>query len=79
MKHRKIYLLISGTLIVLGIFSLLKWGLTLGIDFRGGTIAEYFFDKGISTEEASRKLESEGINVFSIQSSGENKYFFRAT
>lgn len=76
-KYRKIYLLISGTLILLGIISLMNWGLNTGIDFRGGTIAEYGIGEEISTEDVVRKLEAEGIQVFSVQGTGEGKYFFR--
>ena len=64
-------------MITAGIFGLFNWGLTPGIDFRGGTIAEYFFDEEISTEDVTKKLEGEGIQVFSIQDTGEGKYFFR--
>lgn len=77
MKYRKIYLVVSGLLIAMGIFSLINWGLKTGIDFRGGTIAEYSFENKISTEDITKKLEEEGIEVNSIQDTGNNKYFFR--
>ena len=77
MKFRKIYFLVSGGIIIAGILSLLNWGLRPGVDFQGGTIAEYSFEKEISTEDTSKKLESEGIQVFSIQNIGEKKYLFR--
>ncbi len=77
MKYRFIYLLVSGTIIIAGIFSLFKWGLTIGIDFKGGTIAEYSFKEKISTEDVSKKLEDEGIQVFSVQDTGDGRYFFR--
>jgi preprotein translocase subunit SecF len=77
MKYRKIYLSVSAILIAIGIFGLFNWGLNPGIDFRGGTIAEYGFEEKISTEEVIKKLESEGIQVFSVQDTGEGKYFFR--
>ncbi len=77
MKYRKIYLVFSGTLIIAGVISLIFWKLALGIDFRGGAIAEYYFEKSISTEEVAKKLQDGGIQVFSIQETGDNKYFFR--
>ncbi len=77
MKFRIIYLIISGILIASGIFGLVNWGLNLGIDFKGGTIAEYSFGEGISKDDISKKFEEEGINVFSIQETSDNKYFFR--
>ncbi len=77
MKYRKIYFAISGVLITVGVFSLLKWGLFFGVDFKGGTVAEYKLQDSISTEEVTKKLEDEGIETQSIQITGENQYMFR--
>ena len=46
MKYRWLYLLISGTLIIVGTFSIVKWGFKVGIDFTGGVTAEYKFPDG---------------------------------
>lgn len=46
MKFRPIYLIISLVFLVSGIFSLVKWGLNLGVDFTGGVVAEYKFESG---------------------------------
>ncbi len=43
MKYRWLYLVISGSIILSGVFSLLKWGLKYGVDFTGGTLIEYKF------------------------------------
>ncbi len=48
MKYRWLYLLISGTFIVLGVFSMIKWGFKVGIDFTGGVVAQYKFPSGES-------------------------------
>ncbi|KKQ52490.1 protein-export membrane protein SecF [Candidatus Woesebacteria bacterium RIFCSPHIGHO2_01_FULL_39_17] len=77
MHYKKLYFAISGVLIIVGVFSLLNWGLTLGVDFKGGTIAEYAFEEDISTEEMSAKLEEVGIDVASIQSTGKMQYILR--
>lgn len=77
MKYKKYYFLLSGVMIAIGIFSLLTWGLKLGVDFTGGTIAEYKFEKEISTEDATKKLEEKGIKVNAIQETSENTYFFK--
>ena len=42
MKYRWLYLLISGTLIIAGIFSMIKWGFSIGIDFTGGISSSSF-------------------------------------
>lgn len=77
MKYSKIYFLISGAIIALGLFGLAKWGLNLGVDFKGGTIAEYSFEEVISTEDVKQKFDDSGIELFSIQEMGERKYLFR--
>ena len=43
MKYRWLYLVISGSIILSGAFSLFKWGLKYGVDFTGGTLIEYKF------------------------------------
>lgn len=46
MKFRWLYLLISGTLIICGLFSMLRWGFKIGIDFTGGSRLEYRLPNG---------------------------------
>jgi preprotein translocase subunit SecF len=77
LKYTKIYFLVSLVAIVVGIFSLLNWGLKLGVDFRGGSILEYKFEDEISTEVFTKKIEEEGVEVNTIQSVGEKIYLFR--
>ncbi len=48
MKYRWLYLIISGTVIAVGVFSMVKWGFKFGIDFTGGVVAEYRFPNGES-------------------------------
>lgn len=79
MRYRKIYFLISFLIIAVGVFSLSKWGLKFGVDFKGGSIAEYKFKESISSEELTKKISEKGINVFSIQTIEENRYLFRTT
>ena len=45
MRFRLLYLAISAIVIGAGVFGLIKWGLKIGIDFKGGTILEYKFEK----------------------------------
>lgn len=46
MKYRWLYLLVSGIVIISGLFSILKWGFKIGIEFTGGVVAEYKFSDG---------------------------------
>lgn len=46
MKYRWLYLLISLIVISAGIFSFVKWGFKVGIDFTGGSVLEYVLPDG---------------------------------
>lgn len=46
MKFRWLYLLISGSLIIFGVFSMFAWGFKVGIDFTGGSLLEYRLPDG---------------------------------
>ncbi|HCC08813.1 TPA: hypothetical protein DEP81_02410, partial [Candidatus Woesebacteria bacterium] len=46
MKYRWLYLLLSGSLIIFGIFSMVNWGFNIGVDFTGGSRLEYRLPDG---------------------------------
>lgn len=46
MKFRWLYMSISSIVILAGIFSIVKWGFKLGVDFTGGISAEYKLKNG---------------------------------
>ena len=46
MKYRWLYLLISGTLLIAGFISMVKFGFKVGIDFTGGSKLEYRLPNG---------------------------------
>jgi preprotein translocase subunit SecF len=77
MNYRKIYLTLSGLVIIVGIFSLFRWGLNLGVDFKGGSAVEYRFDKQISENDATKKIEELGFKINSIQVTGEDTYLIK--
>lgn len=77
MRFRKLYFVLSASMIIFGTYALVKWGLNLGVDFKGGSIIEYKFEQTISTEDATSKLAESGIEVTSIQSTGELTYLFK--
>jgi preprotein translocase subunit SecF len=77
MRFRKLYFVLSASMIIFGAYALVKWGLNLGVDFKGGSIIEYKFEQTISTEDATSKLAESGIEVTSIQSTGELTYLFK--
>ena len=60
MKYKFIYFAVSAVFLIVGIFSLLKWGLNLGIDFTGGVVTEYQLINGeIKLEKYGVKSEEE--------------------
>lgn len=77
MKYRWLYLLISGTIIIAGIFSLIKWGLTIGVEFKGGSILEYRIEKSIDTGQITNILKSEKLDIVSVQKTGSNTYLLK--
>ncbi|MCF6366074.1 MAG: protein translocase subunit SecDF [Bacteroidales bacterium] len=56
-EKRKIAYIISGIIIVLGLFSLFTKGLNLGVDFQGGRIYTVQFDKEVNTSEIAASLQ----------------------
>lgn len=75
MKYRLLYLLISGVIIGLGVYSIVTWGFNLSIDFTGGAVIEYersdgtrFIEKaGPVTQEEAKK---EGAKIIRFESVG---------
>lgn len=46
MKYRRLYFVLSFLVLGAGMFSILKWGFNVGVDFTGGIVAEYKFKDG---------------------------------
>lgn len=78
-----LYFLASSLVIIPGLVSLLLFGLRYSIDFTGGTLWEFKVGKSGSTEvkvnsDSLRELlTKEGLEVSTLQSSGENTYLLR--
>jgi len=77
MRFKWLYFLISAIVIVPGLVSLLMFGLRPAIDFTGGTLLEYRFDKEITSQQINDFLKEKDFEVYSIQSSGERTYLLR--
>lgn len=77
LRYRLIYFAVSLAAIAVSVYSLFSWGLNLGVDFRGGTILEYKFEKEISTELAIKRIEEIDLEIASVQDVGEATYLFR--
>jgi len=80
MHFRWLYFLISAVIIVPGIVSLVMFGLKPAIDFTGGTLLELKFKQKIERsryEEIKEAVRQKGLEISSIQASGENTMLIR--
>jgi len=80
MKFRKIYFLISLTLLIPGIISLLMFGLKPAIDFTGGSLLELHFtdqDENTLQEDDLKNTLSQFYEANIVQNSGENKMIIK--
>lgn len=68
---RKIAYVISGTLLVLGIISLIARGLLFGIDFKGGTEIALQFQDEISISQVRDDLNGIGLGNIEVKTFGD--------
>lgn len=71
------FFILSTLIIIPGVISLFVYGLKLGIDFTGGTLLEYKFDKQISREELKTEISGAGVDVSSVVGSDNNIYIIK--
>lgn len=77
-RHRKIYFAVSISLILISSFSLIFWGLELGIDFTGGTLMEVEFpQERLSNEEIQERLTELELGQTNLQPTGEKGLIVR--
>lgn len=77
MRYRWLYFLISGTVIISGVFSMVKWGFRFGVDFKGGATVEYRFQNPIAEEKITEVVKLSGSDISSIQKTGEGTYILK--
>lgn len=77
MKFKLFYFIFSMLLILPGLYFLLTSGLKLGIDFTGGALLEYQFEKSLDKSKLSNMIEKNGVEVGQINESGNNTYIIR--
>ena len=77
MKYNILFFIFSLLIILPGLYFLTTSGLKLGIDFTGGALLEYSFEKNVSTEDLKSRINSDGVEVGQITPSGNNTYIIR--
>jgi len=76
-KYWKIYAAISGTVILLGIISIVRWGYIYSIDFVGGTNLEYQFTPGVTEQQVKTVLDSQDVEIVTLESRSANTFFIK--
>ena len=78
LKYRKIYYIFSGILILASLFSIIFFGLNLGIDFTGGSILEVEFkEERLSNQEVQDILADLNLGSIYLQPTGEKGLILR--
>lgn len=77
MRYKLFYFIFSFLVILPGLYFLLTSGLKLGIDFIGGALLEYHFEKPVDVAELRKVVTIQGVEVGQITTSGTNLYIIR--
>ncbi len=77
-RQSKIWLTFSGVLVLTSIILTATWGLKLGIDFRGGSLAEIEFASPVSLDEIRTVLQNENFRSITIQPVSDRRVIFKA-
>ena len=78
-KHKKIFIGISATLVVLSLLSLFVFGLNIGIDFKGGALTEIVYETSRPTQDdLNKRLEELNLGSFLLQPTGDLGYIVRS-
>ncbi|MBI4036361.1 protein translocase subunit SecF [Candidatus Daviesbacteria bacterium] len=77
MRFKLLYFVFSLVLILPGLYFLITAGLKLGIDFTGGALLEYKFEKPVNLQELKNIVTENDVTVGQILSAGSNSYIVR--
>jgi preprotein translocase subunit SecF len=77
-SRRKVFYLVSGAIILVGLISLATRGLNLGIDFTSGSLLQLQFDREVTVAEiyevlSSDEVEALGVTKSSVRVSGDRR------
>ena len=79
LKHTSVYYLFSGFLVVASIFSIIRFGFNLGMEFTGGSLIELNFKDTpvFSSSEVQERLKLLELGDFSVQPIGSSGLLLR--
>lgn len=70
LKYRRIYAMISIGVILIGLFSIIRWGYRYSIDFVGGTNMEFQTAKPVSRQTVEQYAKAQKIEIIQLESRG---------
>jgi preprotein translocase subunit SecF len=71
-------MIISGIVLIPGVWSLIQNGFKQSIDFTGGTIFEFRLSKDVPLQDIQKTLEAQKIPIVSIQKTDRNSILLRS-
>lgn len=74
-KYIWLYIVISGIVLIPGMYSLIRFGLRPSVDFSGGTLVEFRAD--VPAETITSVAAQTDVSLISIQKAGNNSYLLR--
>src|SRR3989344_2415368 len=74
MKYKWLYFVISLLVLLPGIYSLIRYGLRLSIDFTGGSLLEI---QASSSASFASTAKDQNLELYSVQSTGDQTYLLR--
>lgn len=78
MDKKKIWFIISGGLVISSLLALLFWGLSLGLDFTGGSLWELKTEKKVEPQELRNYLKEKNVEAV-VSPMGGNKFLIRTS
>lgn len=78
LKYSWGYALLSAIVIGIGLFSIVRYGMSFSIDFTGGTILDYKLSRQIKTPLVRQELEKENIKAIVVQTDSKRQLHIRA-
>ncbi len=66
MRFRPIFILVSSFMLLVSIFSILRWGFRPSIDFSGGTFWEFTTTANLNKDSVAKVFETEKISLSSL-------------
>lgn len=77
-KYIWVYFLISGIVLLSGLYSMVRYGLRPSIDFAGGTLIELRVPVGVTVDDITAKAKGLGMEIGSVQRSGNSTFLIRS-